>query len=72
MHAGMEALPNIDPPRIEVALPEGCPLCGGEMKMRLSSGGAWSCCNACHWLTQPLIRKGPNGLLVEYTATLQA
>ena len=63
---------DIERPMVEVALPSGCPLCGGEIALRITSRSAWSWCPFCRWLAKPIIRAEGERLRVEYLAVASA
>jgi hypothetical protein len=63
---------NAERPMVEVALPSGCPLCGGEIALRITSRSAWSWCPFCRWLANPIIRTEGKRLRVEYLAVATA
>ena len=56
----------------EFTLPEGCLMCGGEVSIRATPGGAASYCAHCHWLSRPRVRVKDNGLEISYAASGQA
>ena len=56
----------------EFELPEGCPVCGNTVSVRVTPAGAHTCCLICHWLSKPQIEFSDNGLKVAYPAIAQA
>lgn len=43
--------------RHDLAIPEGCILCGGDLAVRFTAAGAASFCPRCHWLSHPRVRR---------------
>lgn len=57
----------------DVTLGEGCPLCGGELALRMTPGAqAASCCKQCRWISRPQVTMGPTGLQVAYPTSALA
>jgi hypothetical protein len=50
----------------DFTLPTGCPLCGGELAVRLTPGTSYSYCAHCHWLSRSHVAVGPNSVRVEH------
>lgn len=57
---------------VDLKLPNACPLCGGEVVLRLGSSTARSCCIACRWLARPLVQMDNGSLQVQFAATVNA
>lgn len=54
-------------PQGEIAdftLPTGCPLCGGELAVRMTPGTSYSYCAHCHWLSRSHVDVGQNSVRV--------
>jgi hypothetical protein len=43
--------------RHDVAIPEGCILCGGDLAVRFNGARAVSFCPRCNWLSHPHVRR---------------
>jgi hypothetical protein len=56
----------------DLAIPGGCPLCGGEVAVRVGPAGAHSCCIPCRWLSRPKVAMGEQGLAVAYGPSAKA
>ena len=52
--------------RADISVPEGCPLCGGPLDLRVTSSSAYSYCNHCHWISRSVVSVGPNSLEVAH------
>ena len=50
----------------DFTLPKGCPLCGGELVVRLTPGAGHSYCATCHWISRSHIAVGPDSVRVEH------
>ena len=48
----------------DFTLPTGCPLCGGELAVRMTPGTSYSYCARCHWLSRSRVAVGPNTVRV--------
>jgi len=48
----------------DFTLPKGCPLCGGELAVRLTPGTGYSYCGTCHWISRSHIAVGPDSVRV--------
>ncbi|HTN52929.1 MAG TPA: hypothetical protein VML50_11040 [Anaeromyxobacter sp.] len=44
-------------PPHDFVLPGGCLLCGGDLDVRMTAGGAASYCKACRWMSRPHLRR---------------
>ncbi len=53
------------PPR-DYTLPEGCPVCGADLPVRVSAAGPSGVCKACGWFGRPLLTVTHQGLRVTY------
>lgn len=53
-------------------LPQGCLSCGGALAVRMSAGGAASCCLVCHWLARPTVELDGNSISVAYPPVAEA
>ena len=47
----------LDVDRHDVAIPEGCILCGGDLAVRFTGSSAVSFCPRCAWLSHPRVRR---------------
>jgi hypothetical protein len=54
----------------DFSLEEGCLLCGGDLAVRLTAGGARTYCGACRWISRPHMRREGDGLHVLHPAGL--
>jgi hypothetical protein len=54
----------------DFSLAEGCILCGGELRVRVTPGGARSVCIACRWISRPHMRREGDGIHVLHPAGL--
>jgi hypothetical protein len=50
--------------RADISVPEGCPLCGGVLDLRVTSSSAFTYCGHCHWISRSVVSVGPNSLEV--------
>ncbi len=41
----------------DLAIPEGCILCGGDLAVRFTAAGAASFCPQCNWISHPRVRR---------------
>jgi hypothetical protein len=48
----------------DFTLPTGCPLCGGELAVRMTPGTSYSYCGHCHWLSRSTVAVGQNSVRV--------
>ncbi len=48
----------------DFTLPTGCPLCGGELAVRMTPGISYSYCAHCHWLSRSHVAVGPDSVRV--------
>jgi len=57
---------SIDPGEgaADFTLPTGCPLCGGELAVRLTPGTSYSVCAHCMWISRSHVAVGPNSVRV--------
>lgn len=55
----------------EYTIPEGCPVCGADLPVRVTAAGPRSVCGSCHWFGRPLITVTHEGLRVSVD-TVQA
>ena len=51
----MEVALNPEKQSAEFHFKGGCTSCGGNVNVRVSPGGTWGYCAACHWLSRPLL-----------------
>ncbi len=56
----------------DVTIPGGCILCGGDLEVRLTPGGAGSVCPRCHWLSRPHMHREDGAVHVTHPAGLIA
>jgi len=42
----------------DVSLPGGCILCGGDLALRVTPGGARTVCVPCRWISSPDVERG--------------
>jgi hypothetical protein len=56
----------------DFSLEAGCILCGGELQVRVTPGGARTVCVPCHWISRPHMRKEDDGVHVVHPAGLVA
>lgn len=52
----------------EFSLEGGCILCGGDLEVRITAGGACSLCRSCRWISRPHMRRGEDGVHVMHPA----
>lgn len=52
----------------DLRLPNGCILCGGELVLRLTAGGASSVCQRCRWISRPHMHREEDGVHVVHPA----
>lgn len=45
--------------RLDLLVPDGCPLCDGPMELRVTPTTAWALCAPCEYLAQPSV--APDG-----------
>lgn len=50
---------------LDYTIPEGCPVCGADLPVRVSAGGPSGVCRRCHWIGRPTITVVHGGLRVE-------
>lgn len=48
----------------DYTLPEGCPVCGADLPVRVSAAGPRGACPTCHWMGRPLLTVTHGGLRV--------
>ena len=48
----------------EFTLPTGCPLCGGELAVRVTPGTSYSVCTHCLWISRSHVAVGPDSVRV--------
>ncbi|MBX5480267.1 MAG: hypothetical protein IRZ16_00235 [Myxococcaceae bacterium] len=53
-------------------LPQGCPVCGGTVSIRLTPRDAHSYCAACKWIARPQVQFNQGGLQIAYPTVAQA
>lgn len=41
--------------RVDIHVPDGCPLCDGPLQLRITPESAWGLCRRCEYLTSPRI-----------------
>jgi hypothetical protein len=51
---------------------EACILCGGDLAVRFTAGGARTYCRACRWISRPHVARGEDGMQVSHPAALVA
>jgi hypothetical protein len=58
----------------DFTLPEGCPLCSGQLAIRVSgeTRAAKSYCATCHWIGSPDVQIEKQGISLGINASLQA
>ncbi len=56
----------------DFSLEGGCILCGGDLKVRVTAGGARTVCVACRWISRPHMRREGDGVHVLHPAGLVA
>ncbi len=56
----------------EIELPGGCILCGGDLAVRITAGGAASFCTRCRWISRPHMHREDDGVHVIHPAAGQA
>ncbi len=54
----------------DFALEGGCILCGGDLQVRVTTGGARTVCVSCRWISRPHMRKTEDGVHVVHPAGL--
>lgn len=50
----------------DYTIPEGCPVCGADLPVRISASGPNGVCRHCHWIGRPTITMTHNGLEVGF------
>lgn len=50
----------IDETTAEMQLSHACPVCDGDLELRLSPEGARSFCATCHTIQKPRVRRDPH------------
>lgn len=67
---------TVDPEQhtADFTLPEACPLCSGQLTIRLSgvTRAAKSYCATCHWIGSPDVQIEKQGISLGITASLHA
>lgn len=53
-------------------LPEGCPVCGSTVAIRISPRDAFSFCASCKCISRPHVEFNAKGLKIAYPAGAQA
>jgi len=48
----------------ELTLPGGCPICQGDVQLRMSPDGAHTFCAACHVITKAKVAFGQDGVVL--------
>jgi hypothetical protein len=56
----------------DFSLEGGCILCGGDLQVRVTPGGARTVCMACRWISRPHMRREEDGVHVVHPAGLVA
>ena len=56
----------------DFTLPGGCLLCGGDLQVRVSEAGAYTCCGPCRWLSKPAVALKDGALTVAYASSGRA
>jgi hypothetical protein len=56
----------------DFSLEGGCILCGGDLQVRVTPGGARTVCMPCRWISRPHMRREEDGVHVVHPAGLVA
>ena len=56
----------------DLDLPGGCILCGGDLSIRITAGGARSVCSTCRWISRPHMKREDGAVHVIHPAGLLA
>jgi len=57
----------------DMQLQAACPVCEGNLELRVSTDGAWAFCATCHTLVHPRMHRDPHkGVSLEFRATVRA
>jgi hypothetical protein len=54
----------------DFSLEGGCILCGGDLQVRVTPGGARTVCMSCRWISRPHMRREDDGVHVVHPAGL--
>jgi hypothetical protein len=54
----------------DFSLEAGCILCGGDLQVRVTPGGARTVCVVCRWISHPHMRREDDGVHVVHPAGL--
>jgi hypothetical protein len=46
----------------DISVPQGCPLCGGALDLRVTPNSAFTYCGQCHWISRSVVQVGPHSL----------
>ena len=61
------------PSRMDFEVPDGCPLCGWLVHLRLTEGGAIAVCVPCEYVGMPEVTNvGPGKYELSYPASAEA
>lgn len=57
----------------DLQLPAACPVCEGNLELRVSPDGAWAFCATCHTLVHPRMHRDPHsGVSLQFRPTARA
>jgi hypothetical protein len=57
----------------DMQLQAACPVCEGNLELRVSTDGAWAFCATCHTLVHPRMHRDPHkGVSLEFRARVRA
>ncbi len=68
----VDATPNPAAQSAEFTLSGGCLLCGGDLHVRVSEAGTYTCCASCRWISKPSVAFRDGALTVAYASSGQA
>lgn len=59
-------------PRVDLVVPDGCPLCDGRMHLRITPESAWALCVRCEYLACPdVIPSSPGRYELNFLPTVE-
>lgn len=57
---------------VEYTIPEGCPVCAGDLQVKVSDAGARGVCLTCNYFARPTVGVTHKGLRVDLTPVADA
>jgi len=56
----------------EMTVNGGCLMCGGDVRLRITSAGARTVCTHCEWIGRPEVKRVKGGIHVNYTPVAES